>query len=143
MTKSGYYGIAAIGKSNELFIWTLVKRFLGIIFIILGFWIYDIIGLLWGMVFTSFMIYIINAYLVEKHIGYRLISQLKDLLPIIVTSVVAGFLSWWGNYIPIHWFAQMILIIISYIFVYVSISYVFKLNSFISLNSFIRNLFFK
>lgn len=84
-----------------------------------------------------------NAYLVEKHIGYRLISQLKDLLPIIVTSVVAGFLSWWGNYIPIHWFAQMILIIISYIFVYVSISYVFKLNSFISLNSFIRNLFFK
>ena len=138
-----YYGIAAIGKSNELFIWTLVKRFLGIIFIILGFWIYDIIGLLWGMVFTSFMIYIINAYLVEKHIGYRLISQLKDLLPIIVTSVVAGFLSWWGNYIPIHWFAQMILIIISYIFVYVSISYVFKLNSFISLNSFIRNLFFK
>lgn len=138
-----YYGIAAIGKSNELFVWTLVKRFLGIIFIILGFWIYDIIGLLWGMVFTSFMIYIINAYLVEKHIGYRLISQLKDLLPIIVTSVVAGFLSWWGNYIPIHWFAQMILIIISYIFVYVSISYVFKLNSFISLNSFIRNLFFK
>lgn len=27
-----YYGVAAIGKSNELFIWTLVKRFLGIIF---------------------------------------------------------------------------------------------------------------
>lgn len=138
-----YYGVAAIGKSNELFIWTLVKRFLGIIFIILGFWIYDIIGLLWGMVLSSFMIYIINAYLVEKHIGYRLVSQLKDLLPIIVTSVVAGFLSWWGNYIPMYWFLQMILIIISYIFIYLSISHLFKLNSFISLKFFLQNFFFR
>ena len=138
-----YYGVAAIGKSNELFIWTLVKRFLGIIFIILGFWIYDIIGLLWGMVLSSFMIYIINAYLVEKHIGYRLVSQLKDLLPIIVTSVVAGFLSWWGNYIPMYWFLQMILIIILYIFIYLSISHLFKLNSFISLKFFLQNFFFR
>ena len=138
-----YYGVAAIGKSNELFIWTLVKRFLGIIFIILGFWIYDIIGLLWGMVLSSFMIYIINAYLVEKHIGYRLVSQLKDLLPIIVTSVVAGFLSWWGNYIPMYWFLQMILIIILSIFIYLSISHLFKLNSFISLKFFLQNFFFR
>ena len=84
-----YYAVAAIGKSKALFNWTLIKRALSIIFIIVGFVLYGIWGLLIGMVMASYAMYIINALLVSRHIGYTLWQQFKDLLPILLISVVS------------------------------------------------------
>ena len=84
-----YYAIAAIGKSKDLFNWTLVKRGIGLLLVIGGLWLYGIYGLLIGSIVTSWVIYIINAILVSKHLGYTLMHQFRDLLPIIVLSFIA------------------------------------------------------
>ena len=87
-----YYAIAAIGKSKELFNWTLIKRGLGLLLVIGGLWLYGIYGLLVGSIISAWIIYIINAKLVSRYIGYTLRGQYMDLFPIVALSVTA-FLS--------------------------------------------------
>ena len=84
-----YYAVAAIGKSKQLFKWTLIKRILGLIFVVVGLWAYGIIGLLMGSVATSWSIYLINAGLVSKYIGYTMKQQFNDLFLIMFFSVMA------------------------------------------------------
>ena len=86
--------ISAIGKSKTMFSWTVIKRCVGMTLLIGGLWLWQIQGLLVGMVCSSWFIYIVNAYLVSKHIGYKLQRQLLDLLPIFLLSVIAFVASW-------------------------------------------------
>lgn len=86
--------IAAIGKSKVMFKWTIVKRVLGLLFLLVGFWLFDIWGLLVGMVISAWIIYLINATLVSRYIGYKLYKQLLDLLPSLLLSIVSFALSY-------------------------------------------------
>lgn len=74
--------IAAIGKSKAMFIWSFIKQSIGLIFMLVGLYLYGIKGLLVGMVMKSWLIYIINASLVSNYIGYKLWRQLLDILPV-------------------------------------------------------------
>ena len=84
--------IAAIGKSSILFKWTIIKRGIGLIINIVGFFTFGIYGLLFGGVLTSFVLYFINAQLVSKYVGYKFKQQMSDLIPILA-SVLIAFLS--------------------------------------------------
>lgn len=93
-----YYAVAALGKSNELFIGTVIKRGVGLVLIIGGLIIGGMRGLLLGMVLSSIVIYVINALLVSKNVGYSLLQQIKDLLPIVIVSAVAFVLAFISGY---------------------------------------------
>lgn len=84
-----YYAVAAIGKSGSLFRWTLVKRGFGLLFLIGGLYGWGVEGLLMGMVLSSTFIYLVNAWLVQKYVGYGVLAQLRDLVPVTLLSVVA------------------------------------------------------
>lgn len=84
-----FHAIAAIGKSKVMFRWTLIKRGIGICLVVGGLAVFGMKGLLGGMVLQSWLIYVINAYLVDKHVGYKLLSQAKDLVPILILSIVS------------------------------------------------------
>ena len=88
-----YYAVAAIGKSKDLFNWTLIKRIVCFALIIIGFLIYDIWGLLGGMVIGSYVMYIINAILVSNRIGYKLSKQIRDLIPILIVALLSYVLA--------------------------------------------------
>lgn len=88
-----YQSVAAIGKSKTMFIWTFVKRAVGILFVVAGLLIYGMRGLLIGMVLNAWFSYFINIWLVSKHIGYRWQSQLFDILPVLIASLCAAGLS--------------------------------------------------
>ena len=81
--------IAAIGKSKAMFIWSFIKQSIGLIFMLVGLYLYGIKGLLVGMVMKSWLIYIINASLVSNYIGYKLWRQLLDILPVLVVSLLS------------------------------------------------------
>lgn len=83
---SSYNVIAAIGKSDVLFNWTVIKRGVGIGLIFIGLWSYGFKGVLWGMVASSAFIWFSNCWLVSKHIGYKLTRQILDLSPIVLIS---------------------------------------------------------
>ena len=83
----------AIGKSKTTFSRNLIKQIFGVTIIICCLFFGGMKGLLIGMVVNSWQHYIINALLVSKHIGYKVIQQIKDLLPILVLSIVAFMLA--------------------------------------------------
>ncbi len=85
--------IAAIGKSNVMFYWTLLKRGVGLLAIIVGLLFFGMNGLLVGVVINSWFSYFVNIWLVSKYIGYKWTNQLKDLLPIVGVVLVSGILS--------------------------------------------------
>ena len=124
--------IAAIGKSKAMFIWSFIKQTIGIIFMVVGWYIYGINGLLIGMVMKSWIIYIINASLVSKYIGYKLWKQLMDILPVLMISILAFTISYISSYfigatIYVDAFIKTIIFAISYIVC----SVCFKMESFL------------
>ena len=84
-----FQAIAAIGKSKVMFRWTIIKRGVGICLVVGGLAAFGINGLLAGMVIQSWFIYLVNAYLVDKYVGYQFFSQMKDLAPILALSIIA------------------------------------------------------
>ena len=85
--------IAAIGKSQTMFRWAVIKRTLGLLFILGGLYLFDMKGLLAGVVIFNWLCYFVNIALVSKYIGYVWYKQLSDLFPITVITVFAVFVS--------------------------------------------------
>lgn len=130
-----YSAVAAIGKSRELFKWTIIKRLVGLCLIVLGFSFFEIEGLLWGMVIGSFVIYLMNGYLVSQYIGYRLGAQFKDLLPIILVAVWSAFVVLLIDNIAVHWVFKMLLMIFTYSLIYLLTSYLCRMEAFAAIRS--------
>lgn len=84
---ASYNVVAAIGKSASLFRWTIIKRVGGIAIWIVALFAYGFQGFLYGLILTSLLIWLCNAWLVRKFIGYRLRRQLLDLLPVMLLAV--------------------------------------------------------
>lgn len=124
--------ITAIGKSKVSLIWTIVKRIVGLVMVIGGLVICGIKGLLIGMVLQSWFIYLINASLVDKYIGYKLISQMKELAPIIGLAVISFCVSLGSTYVLPSWNKYIVALLESviYVVIYYGGSHLFKMNSY-------------
>mgnify|MGYP002622934451 CR=1 FL=1 len=92
LQSSANYAIAAVGRSDVFFKWTIIKRTLIIVLSIVGILTAGIYGMLWCDVIGTWAVYVINAYLVSKHVGYSIWNQIKDILPSIILSVVIGII---------------------------------------------------
>ncbi|MBD5280219.1 MAG: lipopolysaccharide biosynthesis protein [Bacteroides sp.] len=88
MQGANYNAIAAIGKSNTLFRWTMIKRCGGILLMVGMMVLWGFSGLLWGIVLTGLLIALINMYLVQKFIKFPFIDQIKGLLPVILITTM-------------------------------------------------------
>lgn len=119
--------ISAIGKSRTMFLWTLLKRCIGISMIVGGLMIFGMKGLLAGVVFNSWFSYFVNIGLVSKHIGYKWITQLKDLLPMTITSLFAAGASYGVSaLLNLSLFPDGIVRLVVFLAIYLGWSFVFK-----------------
>ena len=82
--------IAAIGKSKLMFQWTIIKRSVGLVFIVGGLYFFGMKGLLVGMILFNWFCYFVNIGLVSKYIGYRWNTQLYDLLPVTIVTIIGA-----------------------------------------------------
>lgn len=121
--------ISAIGKSRTVFGWTLIKRAVGLALVIGGLWIGGIKGLLTGMVLSSWFMYLVNAYLVSKHIGYKMGRQMMDLLPMLLVSLLAFAVGMLPNLFPLGLYVNGIIELILFVSAYVGVSYLTKMSS--------------
>ena len=123
--------ISAIGKSKLMFIWTVVKRVVGIGFIIVGLYFWGMNGLLVGVVLNYWFSYFVNISLVSKHIGYKWTQQIKDLLPVaIASSLIALFCGFLGHFVHLDMYLDGVLKLIVYVALYVGWSLVAKPEAF-------------
>ena len=122
-----YQSISAIGKSKTMFIWTVVKRVVGISAVIIGLIFWGMKGLLAGVVFNYWFSYFVNISLVSKHIGYKWYQQIKDLLPVGIVSVIIAVVCFFiGYFLHLGMYAEGAIIVIVYLFLYIGWSVVFK-----------------
>ena len=119
--------IAAIGKSKVMFVWTVVKRTVGICFVVVGLFLWGMKGLLCGVVLNTWFSYLVNICLVSKYIGYKWNNQLLDLLPVTIASMASAIIAFlvakmlgWGLY------PEGIAKVFVYLILYLGWSYVFK-----------------
>ena len=119
--------ISAIGKSRTMFLWTLLKRGIGITMIVGGLILYGMKGLLVGVVINSWFSYFVNIGLVSKHIGYKWTTQLKDLLPMTIASVIAAGASYGvSSLLHLSLYPSGIIRLVVFLVLYLGWSFVFK-----------------
>lgn len=122
-----YQSISAIGKSKDLFVWTLVKRIMGIVFIVSGLLIAGMKGLLIGMVVNTWFSYVVNIGLVSKYIGYKWWRQLIDIMPVMVVSIIAALISFAvSSSLHFSLYADGIVKVLIYTSVYIAWTLIFK-----------------
>lgn len=123
--------ISAIGKSKIVFKWTMIKRILGIGFIVGGLVLWGMRGLLCGAVLNAWFAYFVNMGLVSKHIGYKWWRQILDLTPVLIASVVIAALSFLCiHFIELNLYIEGIVIVVVYVILYLVWSLVFKPEAF-------------
>lgn len=123
--------IAAIGKSKTMLNWTIIKRGIAIVMTVGGLYIFKLNGLLLGMVVSAWVIYIINAWLVSKYIGYKLTKQILDLMPILLLAVAATAVSCMlSNAVKWGLYPDALLKLLTYIVVYWGCSKLLSLKSY-------------
>lgn len=130
--------IAAIGKSNIFFKWTIIKRTLTIVLCVAGIILWGMKGLLWSCVLGAWSVYFINAFLVERHVGYSFWNQLMDILPFAVMSAAIGILVYWiGAQLSLHMYVVAAIQVLLFGIIYLLMSYVFKIDAFNYIKSFV------
>lgn len=123
--------IAAIGKSNVFFVWTIIKRSLTIVLCIVGILFAGMDGLLWSCVAGAWSVYFINAYLVHKYIGYNFFSQILDILPFIVMAFAIGVMAvYFGQLLDVSMNVKALLQAAFCIISYVIFSWLLHLDAF-------------
>ena len=124
--------IAAIGKSKQMFNWTLMKRGVGSSAIIIGLLTYGMKGFLVGVIIFNYFSYAVNIWLVSKYIGYKWTSQLKDLLHITIMSVAAFVVSLASTYfLHTDIYVTGIIRLVVYLIVYIGWSLILKPEAFV------------
>lgn len=125
--------ISAIGKSNVMFTWTLIKRLVGLLFIIGGLFFWGMTGLLVGIVLNAWFAYFVNISLVSKHIGYKWNKQLIDLLPVTVAASVSAAISYGASMLCgfSNMYVDGLLRLLVVVVVYFVWSIVFRLEAYV------------
>ena len=115
-----------------MFVWAFIKQIGGFILMLVGFYLFDIKGLLIGMVIKSWLIYVINASLVSKYIGYRLWKQLKDIFPVMVVSVISFGIAYFlaEQVDSLNLYISAFLKLSIFVITYILCSTVFKLEAY-------------
>ena len=119
--------ISAIGKSKIMFVWTLLKRTVGISAVVLGMMFFGMKGLLAGVIFNSWFSYFVNIGLVSKHVGYKFWRQILDLVPVAITSLIAAAVSYGvGHLLHLSMYPDGLVKAGVYAVIYLGWSFIFK-----------------
>lgn len=136
--------IAAIGKSKTMFVWTIIKRTVGIGFVVGGLALYGMDGLLLGMVLNTWFSYFVNISLVSKHVGYKWWKQLLDILPMMVAAAVAAAVSYLtADLLHLSIYLDGLVKLFFYCIVYLGWSLLFKPEAFLYTKSIVTPMFSK
>lgn len=127
-----YQSIAAIGKSRTMFWWTVLKRVVGIGFVVGGLIAFGMKGLLIGMVLNTWFSYFVNISLVSRYIGYKWWNQLRDIFPILFVSAAAAVISYFiGSSLGLSLYLDGIVKACCFVSIYLGWSFLFKPESFL------------
>lgn len=119
--------IAAVGKSKVMFVWTIIKRSVGIGLLVGGLLLFGMKGLLVSVVISTWFSYFVNISQVSKFIGYKWSTQLLNILPVAVASVVSAVVAYGvGELLHLSIYPDGIVKFTVCLTVYLAWSFIFK-----------------
>lgn len=119
--------IAAVGKSKAMFVWTVIKRSIGIGLMVGGLFLFGMKGLLASVVISTWFSYFVNICQVSKYVGYKWSTQLLNLLPVTVASIVSAMVAYGvGALLHLPVYPDGIVKFAVYLTVYLAWSFIFK-----------------
>lgn len=125
------HSIAAIGKSKTMFIFTAVKRIMGVFFVVAGLLLFGMSGLLVGMVLNTWFSYLVNIGLVSKYIGYKWWNQLFNLMPMLILSSALAYICYLlGEYLQLTMYVNGIFKLVLFSTLYVLCSVTLKMEAY-------------
>lgn len=88
-----FYAVASKGKSRTLFLWSFYKWGMLLALMLIGSR-FGIFGLLGGLALSNLNIFLVNAALASKHVGFRLRTQARITVPLFLASALTGAISY-------------------------------------------------
>jgi len=135
--------IAAVGKSKVFFTWTIIKRTLTIVLCVISILVGGMYGLLWSCVAGAWSVYLINAYLVSKHVGYAFKRQILDILPFILMACVIGVgVYLLGSHLPWHMYLVALVESVLCVLLYWLAARIFHIEAYSYLKDLVKNSVF-
>ena len=114
-----------------MFNWTLIKRSVGMTFMVGGLFLFGMKGFLVGIVIYNWFCYFVNIGLVSKYIGYHWKQQLLDLMPTMLVSSGAALVCWLlGRMLHLGMYADGGMKLLLFAVIYLCWSFIFKPESF-------------
>lgn len=130
-----FYAVAAVGKSKQLFYCSFYKWGFLLCALLVGM-NFGMYGILWGMVLSNFNIFMTNASLQSRYVGLEVNKQIACLIPMICAIGVSFLLSYFTSKIT----DNLAIVIISFLIIYLAISYVFRYRALAESITLIRRL---
>lgn len=125
--------LKAVGKSDYVLKLEIIKKILGIVFILVGLNIWGIWGILYALALNSFIEIFLNGYYLKKEINYSGFQQLIDMLPSIIVAAISGYISYLFSTLPFlnqHEFYAVLSCTIVFAFCFLVGSWIGKLYGF-------------
>ncbi len=117
-----FYAVAAVGRSRTLFLWSFYKWGMLLVLLLVGM-NFGMMGLLCALALSNFNIFIVNALLASRHVGFHLRTQVRILVPIFAASVACGV----ASYLIVNLLSLNIWLTLPfYLLLYLSLSILFR-----------------
>ena len=119
--------ITAVGRSKEMFSWTVIKRMMGIAFLVVGYWLFGMKGILAGVILNQVFSYFVNIGLVTKFVGYKWNRQLMDIMPVAAVSFIGALVSYmFGRVLHLDMYLDGLVKGSVFLAIYLGWSFIFK-----------------
>lgn len=122
--------VLAIGRSDISLKTETIKRSANIIILLFTFRI-SVMALVIGEILSTFVSLCVNTIVSKKLFGYGTLAQLKDILPYTLMALVMGAAIWPITLLAIPDMLMITIQVLVGIIVYISLSVVFKVDSFL------------
>lgn len=94
--------LRAVGRTDDVLKLEIIKKILGVSFLILGMHFFGIWGIMYGLALNSFIELFLNGFYLKREIGYGPFDQIKDFIPSLLFSIIASVVTFvFLKYVPI------------------------------------------
>ena len=135
---SNLNAINALGRSDIYLKLEIIKKIIGIIALVCSMFI-SVKAMALSLIITNIFSQILNSFSVKKIINYSYKEQLKDIFPHILITCMMGICVYCISFLNINYIIILILQIFTGIFIYIIISQIFKINSFVYLVNLLKD----
>lgn len=119
--------LLAQGHSNLYFKLEIIKKVLGCSFLFVAVF-FGAIGIAWSQAVFNISVFIINAYYIQRHLGYGFADQIRDIFPSLSVASIMAWITILISYnLQVDTVFNLIILLLFECFIYLSISYLAQL----------------